>query len=104
MLRPQVGKTSPWGRIDHMEYVADDIYFIMTGRHGGFWVSPKRLATMPSQYLVPNDFYEKGSSWFEEDCECMRVFLSFPELFPNQQDRAMAFWTYRESQPERRQA
>jgi len=68
---------SPWGQIDNCETIAPGIYRVSTSSHGGYILSPQRLAAMPKALRLHNDNH------FEEDCEWCLVVLSFPDLFPD---------------------
>jgi hypothetical protein len=65
---------TPWGTADNAVPYADGVTFYETPSHGGFHLSPYRLAMMPSSWHTPDRFYE-------EDCEWSVVALSFPTLF-----------------------
>jgi hypothetical protein len=71
---PREGGRSPWGKIDHVQKLAEGIWFCGTPGHGGIKLSRERQHQMPKALRC-----EKG--WYEEDLECVRVFLGFPELF-----------------------
>lgn len=78
-------KMSPWGMVTDRKEVAPGVWWVATASHGGLYVSAQRLAAMPAEFTVPNDFYgytsKCGMQWFEEDCEFYRVVMSFPDLF-----------------------
>lgn len=85
---PVVGDASPWDRIQHVREVAPGIVSVDTAGHGGYWLSPQRVADMRARVphlLTPSTFYplDSAGQWFEEDCECCRVVLAFPDLFPD---------------------
>lgn len=71
-------ETSPWGMIDHVEKVAEGIHFVSTSSHGGFELSPERLAKMPACLRM-------RGGWYEEDCEASKVVCAFPEHFDERQ-------------------
>ena len=82
--------TSPWGVVQSVHEVADGIQFVSTAGHGGFLLSPERLAKMPEKLKWPTRFYMSGSPWFEEDVEACRVVLAFPDCFnPSEVDSAL---------------
>lgn len=70
---------TPWGQANTSDSIADGITFYGTPSHGGYNLSPERLAQMPAKYRVETT----GPGWFEEDCEALAVVLAFPECFPN---------------------
>ena len=82
--------TSPWGKPDSQKTIAPGIIQVWTPSHGGFWVDPTRLHEMSErvpELLTPSQFFRysgnmAAGAWFEEDSECARVFMAFPEFFP----------------------
>lgn len=78
---------TPWGIADNVKDVAGDgtVVAVSTAGHGGIGVHTSR--TMPayfrSQALRSGDWL-----WFEEDCDWAIPALSFPDLFPKDQDSA----------------
>lgn len=77
---PKVGGPSPWGPIQTINRVEDGILSVSTAGHGGLWLSPERLAAMPAHLKRPTTFYKRGSPWFEEDVEILRVQVAFPDI------------------------
>ncbi|MEQ8285731.1 hypothetical protein [Thalassospira sp.] len=74
---------TPWGIADHCREYAEGITFYGTPSHGGFKLSPERLAAMHPALRVP-------AGWFEEDCEWAKVAFAFPECFtPEQREAAI---------------
>jgi hypothetical protein len=80
--------STPWGRPQDVEWITDrstgkttGIAFVSTAGHGGYYVSPELLATMPANWLGAT-FNEQGRrGWFEEDCDWSLVALAFPQCF-----------------------
>lgn len=70
-------KSTPWGPAQNAREFAPGIVFYSTASHGGFKLSPDRLAAMPALFREPE-------GWYEEDCEAAKVMVSFPEFFPAQ--------------------
>jgi hypothetical protein len=70
---------SPWGKPDTIEVIAPGIQRLHTPRHGGFHLSPERLAEMPLALRSIPTF--QPHPWFEEDCDWILVVLSFSSLF-----------------------
>lgn len=71
---------TPWGQsqvIEKASKVADDILFVSTAGHGGFFVPPERNAKIP-------EYMRERSGWYEEDEDWSVVVVSFPELFPDE--------------------
>jgi hypothetical protein len=82
MTRPL---TTPWGHPDTVKEIAPGIIRYDTPSHGGYWLSPERLATMPKclQEFIPFGGPQTGPGrWFEEDCDWSVVCLAFPQFFP----------------------
>ena len=81
MKPPKAGSFTPWGWADDAVEKAAGIIMVTTPGHGGFWLSPDRLATVKAKFPdLKNTF--AGFPWFEEDCDWALVALTFPELFP----------------------
>lgn len=70
---------SPWGQPDRCVKLADGIWDISTPSHGGFYVSPERLATMPENWLNLSFNGQGRKGWFEEDVDWSMVALAFPD-------------------------
>lgn len=77
----QCDLSSPWGIIDSMTQRAEGILAVSTPSHGGFWLSPERLAEMPTPLREMERWEDADSPWFEEDISACRVVLAFPEVF-----------------------
>lgn len=68
------GRQTPWGEsLSHHKY-AEGIIFYETGRHGGIKLSPQRNAEV--HWALRQD-----DGWYEEDCEALKVIISFPSTF-----------------------
>jgi len=74
--------STPWGPSQTSREIAPGICFYSTARHGGYHLSPDRLATF-RQYF-PDYKLWAGDPWFEEDCDAALVTISFPEEFSDQ--------------------
>jgi hypothetical protein len=94
--------STPWGHPDTVTEIAPGIVFYSTPSHGGFWLSPERVAAMPKPL---RDFVPFGGSqagpgrWFEEDCDWSVVALSFPQFF-KPEDIDVALKTLERYRPE----
>lgn len=80
---------TPWGLADHVREIAPGIVRYDTPSHGGYYVSPERVLTMPK----PLREFEPwaGPNWYEEDCDWAVVALAFPQFFPaDHQEAALA--------------
>ncbi len=76
---------TPWGVATHAEEIAPGITFYSTPSHGGYWLSPERVAAMPKALrdFVPFGGEQAGPGrWFEEDADWAVVALAFPQFFP----------------------
>jgi len=71
---------TPWGASQSSEEIAHGIVRHDTPSHGGYYVSPERVAQMPKALREFKPF--AGSNWYEEDCDWAVVALAFPHLFP----------------------
>jgi len=73
-------KQTPWGVTQDFENIADGIIFYSTARHGGYWLSKKRLAEMPDALKIVDTFIP-GNQWYEEDLDWCLVVIAFPQFF-----------------------
>jgi hypothetical protein len=82
---------TPWGVSQGRPHtIADGIDFYHTARHGGFHLSPERLAEMPDELRAARTDDGPECPWFEEDCDYALVVLAFPEYFtPEECDTAV---------------
>ena len=65
-----------WGKAQTSKRHGVGIMAYTTSSHGGFHVSPKLNAQIPS-YLRRED------GWYEEDCDWCLVVTAFPDRFPH---------------------
>lgn len=81
-------RLTPWGIADYVLERAPGIIEIGTPSHGGFWLSPERLASIPEggRRFAAKWSHGWGDAWFEEDCASLQVFAAFPDLFPEVPD------------------
>lgn len=81
---------TPWGHADHIEMVAEGVWFVSTPGHGGYRLSPERNAEVPVEGRRFAAAWSKGwfdgsaetVGWYEEDCAVWAVVKTFPDLFP----------------------
>ena len=73
LTTPAVGSPSPWGAIDHVEALGPEVVVVSTPSHGGFWVSPRAMATIPEPLRATP---YSGGGWFEEDCDWCIPYLA----------------------------
>lgn len=72
----QMQVPTPWGMSDYCEPVTKDIVFYSTPSHGGVKVSRALNKQVPEPLRLL-------SGWYEEDCEILRLCVTFPHLFPD---------------------
>ena len=77
---------TPWGVADSITEIAPGIVSYSTPSHGGYWLSPERVAEMPKPLREFKPW--AGPGWFEEDCDWSVVALAFPQYFPEDAVRA----------------
>ena len=76
-------KLTPWGQWDFIREIIPGVWRVNTPSHGGYWVSPEKLAQMPPALRdgvpgeMPFDTTDTAAGWFEEDEEANRVVLAF---------------------------
>jgi hypothetical protein len=88
---------TPWGRPDTITEIAPGITFYSTPSHGGYHLSPARIASMPKPLRDFQPF--AGPGFYEEDCDWSIVCLAFPQFFPADAIPA-AMNTLKHSKPE----
>jgi len=71
---------TPWGLSQSSREIAPGIVRYETASHGGYYLSPARVASMPKP--LRNFMPFAGSNWYEEDCDWSIVALAFPQFFP----------------------
>lgn len=72
-------KSTPWGKPDDCDEIADGIRRYYTASHGGYWISQERRRQMPEALQLAGTW--AGGNWYEEDCDWCLVYLSFPAEF-----------------------
>ena len=72
-LPPREGDPSPWGLIDRVIPLGPHAVAVSTPSHGGVWVSPAGLATIPEPLRATA---YSGRGWFEEDCDWCIPYLA----------------------------
>ncbi len=78
MTRPP---ETPWGPAYSSREIAPGIVLYSTPSHGGYWLSPDRVAEMPKPLREFKPW--AGPNWYEEDCDWSIVALAFPQYFPD---------------------
>jgi len=68
-----VGGPSPWGAVDHVQALGPDVVAVSTPSHGGLWVSPEAMTSIPAALRATA--YSSGG-WFEEDCDWCIPYLA----------------------------
>lgn len=74
---------TPWGFSQDSHTIAPGIVRHDTPSHGGYSLSPDRLAEMPAALRAFPPF--AGEGWYEEDCDWAVVVLAFPLAFSHRQ-------------------
>ena len=72
-------RSSPWGQPQHQSTLIPGIVQVSTASHGGFHLSPSRLAELPASVRDAERFNSPGP-WYEEDAEVYIVAVAFPEV------------------------
>jgi hypothetical protein len=70
---------TPWGRAQQVNQFAPGIWSISTAGHGGYYVSPEKLATMPAELRTIKTW--AGPNYYEEDCDWAIIACAYPEHF-----------------------
>lgn len=78
---PALPIETPWGASQSAREVAPGIVRYDTASHGGYFVSPERVAEMPEPLRKFQPW--AGPNWYEEDCDWCVVALAFPQFFPD---------------------
>lgn len=85
---------TPWGAADFATEYAPGLVLYSTPGHGGFHVSPYRLALMPEPYRSHSPFCREAG-WYEEDCDWAVVALAFPQFFTETElEAARRMWSW----------
>ena len=79
----KVGTMTPWGAADHVEKLAEGIWWVSTPGHGGIGLSPARALHMPVGFETAST--DGAGRWYEEDCAWALVAITFPEAFPQEE-------------------
>jgi len=75
--------TTPWGKSQDTETIAQGIVFHSTPSHGGYKLNPARMQEFRIQF--PEFQTYAGGPWFEEDCDAAMIPVAFPDCFPAEQ-------------------
>jgi hypothetical protein len=70
---PAEGDSSPWGKIDHVQFYEPGLCFVSTPGHGGFKLDRLHNSKIPLPYRLPG-------GWYEEDAEAAVVAHFFPQV------------------------
>lgn len=76
-------KKTPWGEWTLIREIIPGVWRVSTATHGGYWLTPGRLAEMPAVLREgidserPFNMTEVRAGWFEEDDDADRVVLTF---------------------------
>ena len=79
--------TTPWGKPDHANQIAQGIWEVSTPSHGGFWLIPEVRQQMPISWLDSTFCTQGHAGWFEEDCDWCLVALAFPNCFSKEHQK-----------------
>jgi hypothetical protein len=77
--------------------IAPGIIRYDTACHGGYYLAPARVASMPKPLREFNPW--AGPNWYEENCDRSVVALAFPQFFPPE-DLPLALATLRNYRPD----
>jgi hypothetical protein len=89
MTDAHIAKTpthTPWGHPQTTKEIAPGIVHYTTASHGGFYLSPERVAAMPKALREFKPF--AGANWYEEDCDWAVVATAFPQFFKPEEVKA----------------
>ncbi len=78
-IEASIPTETPWGQPQSTREIAPGIVRYDTASHGGYYVSPERVAEMPKPLQAFKPW--AGSNWYEEDCDWSIVALAFPQFF-----------------------
>jgi hypothetical protein len=73
--------STPWGAPDFCEQIAPGWWRVETPSHGGFLLSPERLADIPQQHLDATFGMNGQHGVFEEDCDWCVPVLAFQDEY-----------------------
>ena len=85
MKTRSIRPATPWGIADQSTTIAPGIVFHSTPSHGGFHISPDKLASMDPVLRALPAFCGRAAvwakGWYEEDCDAALIPLAFPADF-----------------------
>lgn len=64
---------SPWGKIQHVEYITPWLTSVCTASHGGYKVDRSHNSAIPA-------YMRKEGGWYEEDCDWSIVYVALESL------------------------
>jgi hypothetical protein len=73
--------STPWGAPDFCEQIAPGWWRVNTPGHGGFLLSPERLADIPEHHLEATFGGQGFHGVFEEDCDWCVPVLAFEDEY-----------------------
>lgn len=82
--------STPWGQAQDIEDIAIGIRSVSTASHGGIQLSKDRQAQLPAHAGDRN--FNKGLTWWEEDCDWCVPFLVFQAEFKAFYERTGQTW------------
>jgi hypothetical protein len=84
--RDQLPKHTPWGPPQHIDEIAEDIWFFSTSSHGGVHLDRTQQAHVKRLFPKFQTFGDMGP-WYEEDCDICAVTVAFADRFSDQDVR-----------------
>jgi hypothetical protein len=81
---PSHSVETPWGPSQTIREIAPGITLYTTASHGGYYLSPERVAVMPKPLrdFKPFTSGPGPGKWYEEDCDWAVIAVAFPQFFP----------------------
>jgi hypothetical protein len=87
-------KETPWGEADRIIVKAPGLVWVTTPSHGGFWLSPERVAQFRERLPGYQPF--AGFPWLEEDEDSLAAIAVWPLLFDARDVHTLVrAWTFR---------
>lgn len=78
MKRQHLPISTPWGRSDSLDHIAEGLDFYSTPGHGGLKLSAARWRELSAAFQFKSF---AGPGWLEEDCDYSFAVIRWPELF-----------------------
>lgn len=74
------GSPSPWGKIQHFQFLGRGVAIVDTPSHGGIFVPKELLHHIPEIEQIEAEKWSGSRNWYEEDCCSISPLFHIPDL------------------------